>query len=86
MVWLSGLSASLQTKGLLVRFPVRAHTWVVSQVPSWEPLIQRSILGIIGKYSFHYGRFPFHVADVFFSRAEAFYFNEVPFDIFVPQQ
>ena len=32
---LSGLSASLQTKGLLVRFPVRAHSWVVGQVPIW---------------------------------------------------
>ena len=34
LVWLSGLSAGLQTKGLLVRFPVRAHAWVVGQVPS----------------------------------------------------
>ena len=29
-VWLSGLSVSLKTKGSLVRFPVRAHAWVVS--------------------------------------------------------
>ena len=36
LVWLSGLSTGLQTKGLLVRFPVRAHAWVVGQVPSWE--------------------------------------------------
>ena len=38
-VWLSGLIAGLWTKGSLVRFPVRAHTWVVGQVPgggSWE--------------------------------------------------
>ena len=34
LVWLSGLSAGLQTKGLLVQFPVRAHAWVVGQVPS----------------------------------------------------
>ena len=32
-MWLNGLSASLHTKGLLVRFPVRAHAWVVGQVP-----------------------------------------------------
>ena len=34
LVWLSGLSAGLQTKGSLVQFPVRAHAWVVGQVPS----------------------------------------------------
>ena len=34
LVWLSGLSAGLQTKGLPVRFPVRAHAWVAGQVPS----------------------------------------------------
>ena len=34
LVWLSGLSAGLQTKGLLVRFPVRAHACVVGQVRS----------------------------------------------------
>ena len=28
LVWLSGLSAGMQTKGLSVRFPVRAHAWV----------------------------------------------------------
>ena len=33
LVWLSGLSASLRTKGLLVRFPVRALAWVVGQAP-----------------------------------------------------
>ena len=36
LVWLNGLSACLQTKRSLVRFPVRAHSWVVDQVPSWE--------------------------------------------------
>ena len=34
LVWLSGLSASLQTKGSPARFPVRAYAWVASQVPS----------------------------------------------------
>ena len=34
LVSLNGLSASLQTKGLPVRFPVRAHAWVTGQVPS----------------------------------------------------
>ena len=34
LVWLSGLSAGLQTKELLVQFPVRAHAWVGGQVPT----------------------------------------------------
>ena len=34
LVWLSGLSAELRTKGTLVQFPVRAHAWVAGQVPS----------------------------------------------------
>ena len=34
LVWLSGLSASLRTKGSPLRFPVRAHAWVAGQVPS----------------------------------------------------
>ena len=34
LVWLSGLSTGLQTKGTPVQFPVRAHSWVVDQVPS----------------------------------------------------
>ena len=34
LVWLSGLSAGLWTKGSLVRFPVRAHASVAGQVPS----------------------------------------------------
>ena len=38
LVWLSQLTARLQTKGLLVQFLVRAHVWVAGQVPSggWE--------------------------------------------------
>ena len=34
LVWLSGLSTGVQTKGSLVRFPVRAHAWVAGQVCS----------------------------------------------------
>ena len=34
LVWLSGLSAGLRTKGLLVQFPVRALPWVAGRVPS----------------------------------------------------
>ena len=33
-LWLSGLSTALRTKASPVRFPVRAHAWVVGQVPS----------------------------------------------------
>ena len=33
LVWLRGLSAGLQTKGLLVQLPVRAHAWGAGQVP-----------------------------------------------------
>ena len=35
--------------------------------------------GIIYKYIFTYSWFPFHFADVFFSHADAFYFEEIPF-------
>ena len=35
LAWLSGLSAGLQTKGLLVQFTVRAHAWVAGWIPSW---------------------------------------------------
>ena len=35
LMWLSGLSAGLWTKRLLVRFPVGAHAWVAGEVPSW---------------------------------------------------
>ena len=33
LVWLSGLSAGLRSKGSPVRFPVRAHAWVTARVP-----------------------------------------------------
>ena len=36
LVWLSGLSAGLQTKGSPVRFPGWALAWVTGQVPWWE--------------------------------------------------
>ena len=34
LVWFSGLNAGLQTAGSLVRFLVKAHAWVVGQIPS----------------------------------------------------
>ena len=34
LVCLSGLNTGLRTKELPVQFPVRAHAWVVDQVPS----------------------------------------------------
>ena len=34
LLWLSGLSAGLQTKGLLIRFLARAHAWVAGHVLS----------------------------------------------------
>ena len=40
---------------------------------------QTLVQGIIGKYVFPYGWFPFHFSGVFFSHAEAFYFDEIPF-------
>ena len=33
LVWLSGLSTGLRTKGSPVRFPVREHAWVAGWVP-----------------------------------------------------
>ena len=50
-MWLSGLSASLQTKGMLVRFPVGAHAWVVGQAPGEGPMrgrrLQMNIIEIV---------------------------------------
>ena len=37
------------------------------------------VQGITGKYVFPYGWFPFNFGDVFFSHAEAFKFDEIPF-------
>ena len=34
LVWLSWLGIVLQSEGLLVQFPVRAHAWVMGSVPS----------------------------------------------------
>ena len=35
LVWLSGSGIILQTERLPVGFLVRAHAWVVGQVPGW---------------------------------------------------
>ena len=43
-----------------------------------KPLSKVSFANIF----FPYGWFPFHIVDVFFSCAEAFYFDEVPFVYF----
>ena len=59
--------------------------WIVCLpgVESYEFFIyfgdQTLVQCIIGKCIFPYSCFPFHFADVFFSHAEAFYFDEVPF-------
>ena len=59
--------------------------WVVClpEVESYEFFIylgdQTLVQNIIGKYIFPYSWFLFHFADVFFSHAETFYFNEIPF-------
>ena len=45
-MWLSGLSAGLRTKGSLVPFPVRAHAWVVGQVPSGGVLERQLHIGV----------------------------------------
>ena len=58
--------------------------WVVCLpgVESYEFFLyfgdQTLVRGIIGKYVFPYGWFFFHFNAVFFSHAEAFYFDEVP--------
>ena len=44
LVWLNGLSASLRTKTLPVRFPVRAHVWCVGQAPVWWPARGNSLM------------------------------------------
>ena len=43
---------------------------------------QTLVQGIIGKYVFPHGWFPFHFADVFFSCAETFQFDVVQFVYF----
>ena len=35
LMWLSGLGAGLKTERSPVWFPVRAHAWVLGQVPTW---------------------------------------------------
>ena len=46
---------------------------------------QTLVRGIIGKYVFPYSWFSFHFTAVFFSRTEAFYFDEVLFFLFFPK-
>ena len=41
MVWLSGLSTSLQSKVMLAQFPVRAHARVAGQVRTPEGAHER---------------------------------------------
>ena len=59
--------------------------WVICLpgVESYEFFIyfgeQTLVRGIICKYIFPYGWFPFYFSNVFLSHAEAFYFDEVPF-------
>ena len=45
---------------------------------------QTLVSGIIGKYIFPYGWFPFNFVDVFFSCEEAFQLDMVPFVFFFP--
>ena len=65
--------------------PLPIFNWIVylPGVESYEFFIyfedQTLVRGIIGKYIVPEGWFPSHFADVFFSRAEAFYFDEVSF-------
>ena len=47
---------------------------------------QALVWGIIGKYVFPYCWFSFHFNAVFFSHAEAFYFDEVPISKWVDQK
>ena len=50
LVWLSGLSACLQTKGSLVQFLVRAQAWVVGQVPSRGCMRSNYTLMFLSRY------------------------------------
>ena len=51
-MWLSALSTGLRTKGSQVRFPMRAHAWVVGQVPSRYVTEQ----GMGGSFTINYYR------------------------------
>ena len=48
--WISGLSAGLRTKGLLVRFPVRARAWVSGKVPSRRHMRDNHTLMFLSLY------------------------------------
>ena len=57
LVWLSGLSANLQTKRSLVRFPVRAHAWVAGQVPSrWQVRGNHTLMYLSLSFSLPYSK------------------------------
>ena len=67
-----------------VQFLCPFFNWIIclSGVESCEFIYfgdQSLVRGTIGKYIFPYSWFPFHFADGFFSSAEDFYFDEVPF-------
>ena len=53
LVWLSGLSAGLWTRGLLVQFQVRVHACVVGQVPSTGCVRGNHTLMFLPKSFFH---------------------------------
>ena len=53
LVWLSGLSTGLWTKGLLVRFPVRALAWVAGQVPSGGHMRSKHTLVFLSHSFYH---------------------------------
>ena len=77
---LSPLHILLRKLSVKVLCPL--FNWVVC-LPRVEFLIyfgdQTLVWGIIGKYDFPYNWFSFHFNVVFFSHADAFYFDEVPF-------
>ena len=58
LVWLSGLSADLRTKGSQVQFLVRAHAWVVGQVPSKGACERQPQIDVSFSLSFFLPPFP----------------------------
>ena len=76
-LWMSSLEKCLfrSFAHILIRFFAFLGWSHVSSIFGDQTLVW----GIISKYIFPYGWFPFHFADVFFNCAEAFYFDEVSF-------
>ena len=68
--------------------PLPIFNWIVchSGIELYEFFIyfgdQTFVQGIVGICDFPYGWFPFHFDDIFFSHAEDFKFDIVPFDYF----